>query len=376
MSDFTPSRRSLLSGAAAAAAGLALRPPDAWAAPPRVVRPAGAPIRLFANENNHGPCDGARRVLRDSAVEGSNRYAGRAGADALVRFIAMNEDVSPEHVVLTAGSTEVLTTAAAAFGIGGGEVVCADNTFVVLPLYAERVGARVVRVPLDARLAHDLPAMEARVGSGTRLVYVVNPNNPTGTTVDSAQLRAFCEAVSPRATVLVDEAYLEYLEPTPGLSMVDLVRAGRNVIVLRTFSKVYALAGLRVGYALAPPQVAARLRGFRMSLPNPVALAAARASLEDRGFVPRMRRLNAEARAVTVRALQASGLRFVGDGGNFLYVHTGPARRDFAARMAAHGVLVAWDPAVSNPDEWIRLSLGTVAEMRVFASALRSVVRV
>ncbi|WP_233601882.1 aminotransferase class I/II-fold pyridoxal phosphate-dependent enzyme, partial [Corallococcus sp. AB038B] len=124
------------------------------------------------------------------------------------------------------------------------------------------------RVPLDATLTHDLAAMEARVGAGTKLVSVCNPNNPTGTIVDPARLRAFCEAVSPRATVLVDEVYLNSLEPAPGQSMVDQVRAGRSVIIARSFSKIYGLAGMRVGYALAQPQVIQRLSELRMSLPN------------------------------------------------------------------------------------------------------------
>ncbi|WP_158620138.1 pyridoxal phosphate-dependent aminotransferase [Corallococcus sicarius] len=376
MSESTPSRRALLSGATATAAALALRPSFVLAAGARARgAPAGAPVRLFANENNAGPCAGALRAIRDTAPHLGHRYAGRASADAFARRIGTLHGVDASQVVLTAGSTEVLTTAAVAFGLNGGEVVCADNTFPVLPLYAERVGGKVVRVPLDARHAHDLAAMEARVGSGTRLVYVVNPNSPTGTVLDPVRLRAFCEAVSPRATVLVDEAYVEYLDPATTPSMVDLVRAGRNVIVLRTFSKAYALAGLRVGYALAPPAIAERLRGLRMSLPNPVALAAAGASLDDPDFVALTRKRIAEARAITVRALDAAGLAHVGDGGNFLWVQAGPSRRDLPPRLAAHGLHITWTPDQPLTEDWFRLTLGTVEDMRRFGSALHAVTR-
>ncbi|HET9452014.1 MAG TPA: histidinol-phosphate transaminase [Aggregicoccus sp.] len=367
MSDFELNRRSVLG----AGAGLALFPwrtvlaaagPEARAAP-------STAVRLSANENPYGPSAAAQRAAREAVARG-NRYVPREAQEALVRTIAEREGLSAEHVVLTAGSTELLCTAAAAFGVGGSHVLCSDEVFPVLPRYAERLGARVERVPMTEGKAHDLAALEARVSAQTRLVYVCNPSNPTGTVVPTESLRRFCARVSAHAPVLVDEAYVEYLEEPA--SMVELLRQGHDLVISRTFSKVYGLAGLRIGYGLARPQVAERLRALRMSLPSPVALAAARASLLDPAFVTLSRTRNAQARAWTARALDALGVRYIPSHANFLYFRA--PSRELPAQLLRRGVAITHTAEPLHSD-WARVSIGTLPEMRAFAAALGEALR-
>jgi histidinol-phosphate aminotransferase len=361
----TISRRDWIkTGAFAAAAAGALHTV-------RVDAGAPAPVPLLANENPYGPSEAARRAIA-AAIPLANRYSGdgAGGTEELKRLIAEREGLAPECVVLGAGSSEVLFMAALAFG---GEIVTADPTFGLLRLYAERAGATVHRVPLDAKMAHDLEAMRARVTSTTSLVYVCNPNNPTGTLLPGATVRAFCEEVSPRAAVLVDEAYVEYVDPKTDASAVELVRKGANVVVARTFSKIYGLAGLRIGYALARPDLAARLADRRVGNVGKLAYEAALASLRDREFVATSRARNAAARAFTVDALAKLGIRCPESHGNFVYANVGARNRHVPVALAERGLLLTWNGRPLGGD-WMRVTIGTDAEMRRFAAALKEVV--
>jgi histidinol-phosphate aminotransferase len=331
---------------------------------------ANAPVRLFANENPLGPSEAARRAIADSIVD-ANRYVNQAGDLARLKaLIAAREGLTPEHIVVGSGSSEILCQAALAFGIGGGELIAADPTFNLLPRYAETVGARVHRVPLDERFEHDLAEMDRRATQSVGLVYVCNPNNPTGTLLAADRLRAFCEEISRRAVVFVDEAYIEYTDNPARATTVDLVRKGNNMIVLRTFSKIYGLAGMRIGYAMARPDLAARLSKYTVSVVNTLGVRAALASLEDAEFVATSRRANVEARNATYRALDAVGAKYVPSSANFVYFRAGEKNKGLPAALAGRGVLL-------NPTgaplaaEWGRLTIGTPDEMRLFASALR-----
>ncbi|AGC43147.1 histidinol-phosphate aminotransferase [Myxococcus stipitatus DSM 14675] len=376
MSHFLPTRRALLAGAAATTAGLALRPELSLAASTSRRPPSEDPVRLFSNENRYGPCEGALRAMRES-LHLASRYASMDSIETLKRLIAEQEGVTPEHVVLTAGAFEALALIANNFSAGGGGVVCSERVYDVLPTFAARAGGKVESVPLDASMAHDLDAMEARVGTNTRLVSVCNPSNPTGTIVDPAKLRAFCDKVSPRATVLVDEVYIHYLESPSSQSMVDLVRAGKNVLITRSFSKVYGLAGMRVGYALGQPALIKQLHAMRGSLLSSVSTVAAIASLQDTAFVTRMRKLNGEARKVTTAALDEVGLKYVPGHANFLWIALNAKQLDLPARFAPHGIHLRMNPreAISPEVSALRLTLGTVEEMRTFGTLLRSMLK-
>ena len=205
----------------------------------------GKLVRLGSNENPYGPSEKARKAIVESMSEG-NRYA-HSVAQELRNTIAQREGVAPEFVLMGCGSSELLCLAGMTAGLEGGAVLSAFPTFRLLMDYATKFNARWDRVDLDANMVHDLEAMASAVKSDTRIVFVVNPNNPTGTVVDHDKLKSFCQDVSKKATVFADEAYIEFLDQPEKKSMVELVKQGHNVIVSRTFSKVYGLAGLRIG---------------------------------------------------------------------------------------------------------------------------------
>lgn len=330
-------------------------------------------IRLSGNENPYGPSPKARRAIVEAVANG-NRYATGEAA-RLEKMIAERENVAPQSIVLGTGSGEVLAMAAVAYGPGQGEIVAADNTFLWLLTYAERIGARVDRVPLDANHTHDLDAMSRRISPATKLVYVCNPNNPTGTIVSTVRLKQFCEEVSKKTTILIDEAYLEYLNDFPASSMIDFVRKGANVIVLRTFSKIYGLAGMRVGYGIAKPEIAARIRQFRMTWLNPVSLRAAIASLQDADFVRESRRLNSEVQAYTRRELDKMNLKYVPSPANSIWLNVGTGNRDLPTRLVKFNVQIRGGGNLPLDSDWARISIGTMAEMKIFTDALRQTLR-
>lgn len=374
-------RRKALGLGALAAAGVAARPAQALVGEPEGAEtrppaspsaPAG-PIRLHSNENPLGPSPAARRAMQE-AFDRSCRYPYIAYPE-LEEAIAEREGVTPDHVVLGAGSHEVLRMTAMAYGLEDGEIVTGHPTYEGLENYAATIGAAVARVPLGDDLQLDLEAIEGRVTPATGLVYLCNPNNPTGSLLPSGAVRSFCQAVAARATVLVDEAYHELVEAPGYASMVPLVKAGENVIVSRTFSKVHGLAGLRVGYGLAPPPIARRLREFRTGASvNVLGVAAALASHRDEAFLRASRRANAAARDYTVRVLEQAGHRCLTSHTNFVFFHLGSDPGSdagtFRRRMRERGVLVGRPfPPLTD---WCRLSLGTLDEMKRFAAVFEA----
>jgi histidinol-phosphate aminotransferase len=212
--------------------------------------------------------------------------------------------------------------------------------------------------------------MAEAVSADTRLVQVCNPNNPTGTIVAGDRLRAFCEQVSPRAAVLVDEAYHELVEAPEHRSMVPMVGAGANVIVLRTFSKIFGMAGYRVGYAIARPDLIQRLKSLQTTDVSVPSIRAAMAAYNDRAFCVRSRRLIREARELTARGLADLGIRYVPSHTNFIAFWAGPAQRDLPVRLYDRGVKISWEVKPLAGD-WARVSIGTAAEMGSFLRALR-----
>lgn len=379
-------RRRWLQQAGAALTGVALgttasfsRPAGATpaAAPaasfhPRQVQgrvpPQGA-VLLDSNENPHGPSPKARDVAMD-AFNDAFRYPGDAYR-TLVQAIAEREQVPPDHVLIGNGSTDVLCMAGAAYGLHGGEIVTGDPSYKGVSAYAEAVGGYVNPVPLTDDLTLDLEAMDRRTTASTSLVFVCNPNNPTGTIVDPADLQAFCETVSRRAVVFLDEAYIDFVDAAQRIAAVDLVRAGENVIVSRTFSKLFGMAGLRVGYGIARPDIVERLRGYSMGFPNTVGLRAAAASLDDDAFQKKSRRAIADARQYTTETLDEMGLEYAESHASFLFFRTGRDIQTVQREMAAQGVEVGrpFPPYT----EWCRVSMGTMADMEAFASALQTV---
>jgi histidinol-phosphate aminotransferase len=187
--------------------------------------------------------------------------------------IAAFEGVTQKNIVMDSGSTPLLHAAAQVFIKGGKNVITGDPSYDDLPTYAEELDGKWVKVPLTADYKLDLKAMEAKIDANTGLVYICNPNNPTATVVDTAELKAFCERVSKKVMVFVDEAYIDYLSDPQAATMIGQLKAGNNIIIARTFSKLYGFAGLRLGYAVALPDTIDQLKkyssgGFNISAPT------------------------------------------------------------------------------------------------------------
>ncbi len=328
------------------------------------------PIRLSANENPWGPGPQARAAITAAMDEGC-RY-GFDFQQRLVEAVAAKEKVDKGLVAVGSGSGELLHMLA--FGwCDRGQVVCAWPTFNQLMSFAEKVGSEVRKVPLDAELRHDLPALAQVTTPNTSLLYVCNPNNPSGTVIDGPRLKAFCAEMAQRTLVVVDEAYLDLIDEGATESMVGLARAGANVVVLRTFSKIHGLAGLRVGYAIARPDVAAKLRRLQLATPNVLGMAAATASLGDAEFLARTRAsLVADRRRITA-ACDELGLRYAPPQGNFVFFKPGMPLDAFRAKMKERQIEVGrpFEPLL----DWCRVSVGTTEETTVFIEALRGVVK-
>ncbi|MDC6353952.1 MULTISPECIES: pyridoxal phosphate-dependent aminotransferase [unclassified Robiginitalea] len=330
---------------------------------------ARGPIRLSSNENPLGPSERVRRALSERMDLGCRYPYSYMGP--LVSAIAAREEVPESCVVLTGGSTEGLKAAGLVYGLNNGEIIAADPTFQALLRYAELFGAYVHRVPLDDKLVHDLDAMERRVTSKTRLIFLCNPNNPSGTILDGNTLRDFCTSVDSRAVVFSDEAYFDYITEPDYPSMVELVREGRNVIVSRTFSKVYGLAGFRIGYLVARPDIASRLREALMAHTGTPALIAAEAALGDDDFYKESLKQNEMAKKSIYATLEDLGLPAVKSHTNFVFFKSGMDIRTLQSRMESEGVLIGrpFPPLY----DWARISTGRMEEVAAFGNALKKV---
>lgn len=313
-------------------------------------------VRLSLNENPYGPAPAVR-----AAVEGQLakvcRYTG-AEAAQLLNAISAKEAIPEEHIIL-GEILEPLGTHLSLQGGSGGEFIYSDPGYTELIDAAAAVGGVGVPVPLNATLQNDLPAIAAKVNPRTRAVFLVNPHNPTGTVTDAQQLKQFARDVSAHALVIVDEAYLEFTDDFAERTLADLVRAGNNVIVFRTFAKIYGLAGLDIGYGLLPAPIAQTLR--RQGLNNPhlfnrLAVAAATASLADAHYVPTVVAAVAQERRLWLELLQDLNVRATASSGNFLFFETGIAHADFAASLLADGIDIG--RAFPPYDRWARISIG------------------
>jgi len=355
------SRRSLVIAAGSLLSATSL---DILAAPSA---PPPSLLRLIANENPYGPSPAARAAAQLAIADGW-KYAMRETA-ALKKLIAAHEGVPTDHIMVCAGSSEALRVAVAVFARTGGRVVTATPTFNFLPAYARNIGCVVDEIPLDQSMTHDLDAMAAAVRTDTRLVYVCNPNNPTGTLIEGDKLAAFIDAVTPRTPVLVDEAYLDLWDDIAKHTAVTSVLAGKPVIVTRTFSKLHGMAGLRVGYAIAPPDLITRFEKLRVTLMSYPGVMAATASLQDTKFLTQSRTHIHECLAITSDILKELGRPFIPSRGNFIYFDTGVSAREFMSAMRRSGILTGMSYAPYP--SWARVSMGRVEDMRVFADAAR-----
>ena len=347
--------------------------------------PADDIIKLASNENPLGPSRLAIVAMR-KALSQVNLYPD-GSAFYLKQKLAAKLSLSPAHLLLGNGSNEVLELLAHALltpssapaselgpgsGVGLAEVVVSQYCFAVYPIVTALFGARLVVVPAK-NYGHDLDAMLAAITDRTRIVFVANPNNPTGTSVRREDLARFIQAVPDRVLVALDEAYIEFLaEP---LDLLSVVREGRkpNLLRARTFSKIYGLAGVRLGYGIGHPEFIAELEKIRQPFNiNAIAQAGALAALEDTAHADRTRRINLRGLKFYARAFRRLGLEFIPSAANFILVRVGDGQRVFN-EMQKLGVIVRPMAGYQLP-EWVRITVGTPKQNQRCLEALKQAV--
>lgn len=333
-------------------------------------RVADGPVRLSSNENPLGISPAAKDALVEAIVL-ANRYPADQHR-ALVARLAAAHEVGEEQIVLGTGSAEVLQMAVQAFAAPRAKLVMAEPTYEAIINYQRTEAYELVKVPLTPGYEHDLDRMrEAAEGSGhPALVYLCNPNNPTATITSSAAIDAWIADAPEHVFFLADEAYIEYVEDERMWSSLPWIGRKRNVLVVRTFSKIYGLAGLRIGYGIAHPDTAARLSDFasRNNI-NQLAIAAAGASFRDEGLMSKSRAANHESRQLVETTLDELGLERMPTQANFLMHRINGDLATYRGRMAEAGFLVGRDfPPMLD---WNRLSFGLPGDMGRFCDTLR-----
>ena len=362
------SRRDLLT----ASAIMLMRPMSSISAPTgaHLAAPplAGGtePMLLCWNENPYGPSPAARAAITQSIADGC-RYPDDENP-RLVKLIAEKEGRGPDHIVSGTGSGELLRALGLLAARQHGEIVAAEPTYSELTGYAQDAGATLKWVPVDKQLRHDLSAMHAAVSAKTRAVYICNPNNPTGTMVDSATIAAFVAAMPDHVTTIIDEAYLEFVEGAP--SSASLVTGPKRVVVLRTFSKLHGMAGLRYGYGIARPDVIEEISAVRMTTPNIFAVRGAIASLGDKEFLTGCRRRIVASRTRLTAELARLHFPYAEPHGNFVFFDTGVPIKQFSEFMRQRNILVG--RRFAPYENWCRLTIGTEPQMDAFIEGLRA----
>jgi histidinol-phosphate aminotransferase len=363
MSNATLSRRSFSKLVGAGAAFAALRP----------IRLSGSTtsslVRLSANENPYGPSPAALKAMTDGFTL-AWRYPDES-ADLLVEELARQNNVPQEQILLGDGSGEILKLAAAAFTGRDKKIVIANPTFEAIARHAAVANAEVVKIDLTPTYSHDLAKM-LTAANGAGLVYICNPNNPTASITPKNELSDFLAKLSPATIVLVDEAYHHYVESTDYESLIPLVKQYPNLIVARTFSKIYGMAGLRCGYCVTQRANIERIRPHQTwDSVNIMALVAALASLKDPDQVPKGRKLNSEVKKNVCAQLDALGYRYIPSHANFMMIDLRREARPAITAMRTRGVEVGrLFPALPN---FMRVTIGTSSEMKQFLTAFHEI---
>lgn len=331
-------------------------------------------VKLASNENPLGMPDSAKRAML-KAAEDLARYPDSNGFE-LKNVLAKKFSVPFEWITLGNGSNDILELTMRAVAHEGDEIVFSKHAFAVYPLATQAVGAKAVEVPATADLGHDLPGMLKAITGKTRLVFVANPNNPTGSFLTAKAIEQFIEQVPPHVVVVIDEAYNEFLTPEQQYNAVDWVHRFSNVIVSRSFSKAYGLAGLRIGYGIAQNNLTDLLNRIRQPFNvNSLAQAAAIAALGDEEFLKKCYEMNQAGYAQLTKAFDQMGLKYIPSSGNFVLVKVGD-QSDSGSKVNLEllkaGVIVRPVGNYGLP-EWLRISIGLPEENEVFIKALKKI---
>jgi histidinol-phosphate aminotransferase len=326
-------------------------------------------IKLASNENPLGPSPKAMEAMRD-ALEKAHLYPD-GGGFCLCNAVAAKLGLAPENVILGNGSNEVLEFLGHAFLNPGDDVITSQYAFIVYKLIATSFGARTIEVP-SPDCQQDLNGMLAAITPKTRLIFVPNPNNPTGTLLSQRAIDNFIARIAENVIVVFDEAYFEFLDRPP--DTLQFVREGRNIVVLRTFSKIHGLAGLRIGYAVGPADLIEVLHQTRQPFNvNSIAQVGALAALEDDEHLRETKRAIDEGRAYLHEQFSKMKIRFVPGTANFVMVNVGDGHAIFE-KLLRQSIIVRPLKGYSLP-EWVRISVGTMEENKKLIAALRKVMR-
>lgn len=373
MNNITISRRRFAQLLSAGAAGALVKPALSLAKTNPATHPPTAlltrSVRLSSNENPYGPSPHGLKAMTE-AFNLACRYPDEHAA-VLAEDVAKLNGVNADRILLGDGSGEILNLCAETFtGSDRGKLVAADPTFEAILHHATANGAEVVKVPLTDSFAHDVAKMGA--GANTGLVYICNPNNPTASITPKNELADFISKTSPTTMILVDEAYFHYADSPEYESVIPLIKDHPNLIVARTFSKIYGMAGLRCGYAVAQPETIARLRSHQSwDSVNIMAVAAASASLKDANQVANGRRLNQETRTFVTSELEAMDYKHIPSQANFVMIDVkGPVVPLIKALKERNVEVGRLFPALPNH---MRVTIGKKTEMEAFLSAFRQV---
>ena len=330
-------------------------------------------VNLGSNENPYGISAKAKQAILDMMGE-TNRYQFNvASLASFKKTIGEYYKVGENHVLVTAGSGEGLALLARHFNKGN--IVAADITFGVLPNTAKKIGTKVIEVPLTTDKLHDLPAMLKAINNETQLVYICNPANPSSTVVEYAALKSFCEEASKKTVVLLDEAYNEFMENGADQSMINIVDKNPNVLVIKTFSKIHAMAGLRIGFIIGHPSLISKLQpnyfqSSSMCISN-LSMAAAMASLADEDHKKTSKQKNDAAKKYTVSELKKLGIDVSPSYTNFIFFPVKKYKGNYAEDMfSKHKIILRANQYADG--QWARVSIGTMDEMKKFIEVART----
>lgn len=333
------------------------------------MRPGEAPaVKLNSNENPYGPSAAAREAVT-SALDQGNRYP-RNAISKLQKKIAEFENLSPDQILISAGSTELLGLAGLMSGLDKGNVIGCNPTFDFLLYFAQQFGANWIKVPLTEDHKYNLAGINEKVDGDTKLVFICNPNNPTGSELPKSMLQPYCQTLSERCMVYVDEAYIEFSKGGLQASLASMTRTNKNIVVARTFSKVYGLAGMRVGYAIAHPETIKKMRNHLQSRsisPGVCSVAAATACVDDQEFVAHCIKMNDQAKELVYAGFEDWGVEYIPSSTNFIFFKTerfGSA--DILKELQRKDIFIR---NYGHVPGWARVSIGTPDEIRTFLGA-------
>jgi histidinol-phosphate aminotransferase len=330
-------------------------------------------INLGSNENPYGISAKAKQAILDMMGETNRYHFNVASLQSFKKTIGEYYKVGESQVLVTAGSGEGLALLARHFNKGN--IVTADITFGVLPNTAKKIGTKVIEIPLTKDKVHDLPAMLKAINNETQLVYICNPANPSSTLLDNAALKNFCEEASKKTVVLIDEAYTEFVENGAAQSMINIIDKNPNVLVIKTFSKIHAMAGLRIGFIIGHPSLTGKLQpnyfqSTTMCVSN-LAMAAAMASLADDQHQKISRQNNDAAKKYTVDELKKLGIDAVPSYTNFIFFPLKKYKGNYAEDMfGRHKIILRSNQYADG--QWARVSIGTMDDMKKFIEISKS----